>query len=99
MFTMVSDTANSIIYTITESKNLMTSGLATTFSAMQGIATDYKINDRTLIKSSDLDSNNRLYFETTQIAENGIFITNSEWANYTSWIRKDNLLLEGAKDE
>ena len=65
-----------------------------TFKAIQGVAVNYEINGETLITTAHLDMNNRLYFPTTDIAENGIFIRNASEENYMSWVKKDNLLVE-----
>lgn len=106
-FTMVSDYDNSVIYTLVgpfdgvindyftvASQKLSCEGDITTFKAIQGIAVEYDINGDTLITPDKLDSNNRLYFDGTDIAENGIFITNVDKQNYSEWKRKDNLLVE-----
>ena len=106
-FTMVSDYETSIVYTLVGaydgtvddhfdvcSQKLKCNGDILTFKAIQGIAVNYDINGQVLITPDLLDSNNRLYFDGTDIAENGIFITNSGKNNYREWQRKDNLLVE-----
>lgn len=106
-FTMVSDSDNEILYTLVGpstgtvkgkfnvgSQKLKCDGTITTFKAIQGTAIKYDINSDYLITYAKLDNNNRLYFDTTDIAENGIFITNAGTNNYSSWERKDNLLVE-----
>lgn len=109
-FTMVTDDDNSIVYTLVGPDNatsengfcvgdqrLTLDGSIVTFKAIQGTAVRYDINGETTIKASMLDSNNRLYFNSTDIAENGIFITNVEGGeiknNYSDWQRKDSLLV------
>lgn len=106
-FTLVSDYQTSIVYTLVGaydgtvnddfdvcSQKLKCNGDILTFKAIQGIAVNYDINGDTLITPDLLDSNNRLYFDGTDIAENGIFITNVGKNNYTEWKKKDNLLVE-----
>lgn len=106
-FTMVTDYDNSVIYTLVgsydgtvndyfqvSSQKLKRNGDRITFKAIQGIPIEYDINGETLITADLLDSNNRLYFSDTDIAENGIFITDSGKQNYTEWKRRDNLLVE-----
>ena len=106
-FTMVSDYDDNIIYTLVgpydgttndhfqvSSQKLLCDGTTTTFKAIQGIAVNYSINDDTLITPDYLDSENRLYFDDIDIAENGIFITNVNTENYTEWKKRDNLLVE-----
>ena len=107
-FTMVTDSTENIIYTLlgpsmstlTGAYNISDQTLycdgreGITFTALQGIAVNYEINGSTLITVDNLDLNNRLYFPTIDIAENGIFIRNASEENYVSWVKKDNLLIE-----
>ena len=106
-FTMVTDYDNNIVYTLVGpsgglakgefnvgSQKITCDGSITTFKAIQGTAIEYDVNGEKLITVAHLDNNNRLYFDTTDIAENGIFITNTGLNNYSSWKRKDNLLVE-----
>lgn len=106
-FTVVSDFNNKITYALVGpvddtnvntfkvgSQKLKLDGSATSFKAIQGIPVAYSINGETTITVNNLDSNNRLYFPTTDIAENGIFITNINANNYTDWKKVDNLLVQ-----
>ena len=107
-FTMVTDANNTIVYSllgpsessITGGYNISDqsfrcdSGEGITFKAIQGVAVNYDINGETLITAENLDLNNRLYFSDLDVAENGIFIRNASSENYTSWVKKDNLLVE-----
>ena len=106
-FTMVSDADNTVIYSLIGSPNgindtdfavttekLEYSGEILSIKAIQGIAIKYDINGNTVIKPNHLDGNNRLYFNSNDIAQNGIFITNVGANNYSSWIQKDNLVTE-----
>jgi len=94
-FTMICDQDSEVVYTITEEKTLKTDGTIQTFNAVQGIVVEYDTNGETLITTSNLDSNNRLYFTDQRVAENGIFIKNAgDSVNYLSWKKKDNLLYE-----
>lgn len=117
-FTTVSDYNNNIIYTLvgpadgtiiedSESfvvgdMNLSNNETPIVFKAIQGVPVQYSINNSTTITPANLDSNNRLYFTRTDIAENGIFITNISDDNFrdatnsgkSCWARRDNLLVE-----
>lgn len=106
-FTMVTDETKSIVYTLVgyvptvatqefSVANLIlpASGKTINAKAIQGIAVKYDINGDTIITPNHLDQDNRIYFNVSNIAENGIFITNTGMTNYESWIRKDNLLVE-----
>lgn len=105
-FTMVVDPDSTVSYSIlgpisANPKNIgdfsiSTTGKITQVRAMQGVAVNYDINGETTIRIDNLDENNRLYFPTTNIAENGIFIRNIDGADssYMQWERRDNLLIE-----
>lgn len=106
-FTMVSDANNETIYTLVGpaenttvntfnvgSQKLPCDGTILTWKAIQGVATIYDINGETLITTDLLDSNNRIYFTSKDIAENGIFICNAGLNNYSVWQKKDNLVVE-----
>lgn len=108
-FTMVSDAENSVVYTLigspvgvddntfaVGSQDLYFNGDTIQFKAIQGIAIKYDINGETTIKVNHLDKNNRIYFNSYNVAQNGVFITNVGSNNYVDWQRKDNLLVESA---
>ena len=80
-------------FNVVDSK-LPCDGQAVVFKAIQGVAINYAINGVTNITPDYLDDKNRLYFDSTDIAENGIFITNVGENNYKDWVRKDNLVAE-----
>lgn len=95
-FTMVSSNDNTAVYTIVDPINIKTDQSTTFVKALQGIIKDYSINNSTTILYDSLDSNNRLYFSESDIAENGIFIFNKAadgTINYTNndWQQVDNL--------
>lgn len=103
-FTMITDEEETIVYTLLGEHNggigpvtIRCDGSANSgvlCDVIQGIPNNYEINGNTLITVSNLDDNNRLYFTTLNVAENGIFITNANSNNYSSWQQKDNLHLE-----
>lgn len=106
-FSMVSDIESTIVYTLLYPATIQMSKNVESISveAIQGVCKDYSVNNETLIQISNLDSNNRLYFDDYNIAENGIFISNSINNNGTEspydwsvWERVDNLYLETVSD-
>lgn len=99
MFTMFTDADKSVVYSTVETK-LVDAESEDSLNVIQGTATPYTINNDPLITIQNLDHNNRLYFTESNIAENGIFITNytsddPTTTNYAEWRRVDNLLTEG----
>lgn len=93
-FTTVADDENSTVYTLIEEKPLPLDGSFNSFTALQGVPVQYSINGETLITPQNLDSDNRLYLEDMNVAENGIFIRNASVLNWDDWTRKDNLAVE-----
>ena len=93
-FTMVTDEDEKVVYTIVDDLPMSTDRSYTTFNVIQGPVADYSLNGSTLITAQNLDRNNRLYFEETNVAQNGIFIKNTNVLNYDEWVRKDNLTVE-----
>lgn len=97
-FTMVSDDESSVVYTIIDEIPLPLDNTYVSYNALQGVAVDYSVDGSTLITSQNLDSDNRLYFEDTTVAQNGIFIRNASSMNYNEWQRKDNLSVEAVSE-
>lgn len=93
-FSMVCNDDNSVVFTTTEEVILPTNGTVRTVPVIQGSKVDYTINDQELITIDYLDNENRLYFNDTNVAENGIFIKNDKQENTNSWNRVDNLTVE-----
>ena len=78
-FTSIVDSTGESIYTILNSVPLTQAALTApvVVKAIEGIVTDYMINDSRLITVANLDNNLRLYFQDKMIAENGIFIADA----------------------
>lgn len=110
-FTMVTDANDSVTYTllgtyddIDEYKisDITFNADSTNFgsvlcNAIQGVPVIYDVAGSTVITPINLDSNNRLYFSTNWVAENGVFIrniTDSEDNYVYDWKRVDNLSVQ-----
>ena len=105
---MITDDEKTVVYTITGyipstidnefqigQVDLPQDGTIINVKCIQGIAVKYDINGDTVITPQHLDSENRIYFNVSNVAENGIFITNvGQTTNYGQWQRRDNLLIE-----
>ena len=95
MFTMVADSENSTVFTITSpTLDLPSNGEIQVADIIQGIAVPYTLNGSDVVYASNLDSNNRLYFLGTNVAENGVFITNVGAYNYSEWHSTNNIATE-----
>lgn len=90
-FTMFTDVDASIVYTVTPDNELILTNSNQVYSVIEGVATEYTINNDPVITLLNLDNRNRLYFTESNIAENGIFIRNVDTKNYEEWTRVDNL--------
>ena len=97
-FTMVSDDEDSIVFTLLDNNiQLAEDGTPFSANAIQGVVTDYTINDETLITAVNLDNEKKLHFVDYNVAENGIYIcdagnTSNDWLD--TWKRVDNLNVE-----
>lgn len=100
IFTQLSTDNNEIVYTLTKSIDFTAANQTEFADVVQGSCTDYLINNVDIITSANLDSNNRLYFIESNVAENGIFICNynKDWRSgaqpldWAEWKQVDNLL-------
>lgn len=97
MFTMFTNDDSSIVYTSVEDSDWFydadkkVTRKTVTIPVMQGIVNRLEINGSDVITLENLDSNNRLYLPSIDIAENGIFINNVSDSNYDDW-KKVNVL-------
>lgn len=88
-YTMVTTTDEDIVYTLTQDVTLSKNNTISSGIVLQGVINDLKVNGSPNIGLVNLDYNNRIYFDESSVAENGIFITNIG-AN-TLWTKVDNL--------
>lgn len=91
-FTQLTDTNNQISYiTKSEAQVSIESGnqSAIEVEVIEGYVQDFAINGNTTINISNLDSDYKLYFTESMIAQNGIFINSDKDSSY--WRAVDNL--------
>lgn len=108
-FTMISDRDKEIVYTTLESASVPTDGKTITVNAIQGVVRDFTVGGSSLIRPTMLDYRNRLYFPVSNVAQNGIFISDANkdekgyyqfiWDNpniglNTGWSPVDNLYIQ-----
>lgn len=93
-FKMVCDDKSNIVYTLLQDFIVETTNITTRqIFAMEGKINDLTINGRTQLTSLNLDSQNRLYFTQTNIAQNGILISNYSDFSDIAYDEKQNLLI------
>lgn len=99
--TMVSDESGEVIYTLIEDCSLSSTVRTGLVTAIQGVVQQYEVNGVQIITLDNIDENNRIYFNESMIAENGIFVANVIDGNISGesviyigdgcWERVDNL--------
>lgn len=92
--TMVSDESGEVVYTLLEDVTLHTTSRYARAQCIQGVINQYEVNGVDTITLDNLDEYNRIYFNETMIAENGVFVANNVGSslNYIGdWERVDNL--------
>lgn len=92
-FKMVSDDKSSIVYTLLQDF-VVNAGSTTTHQifAMEGKVNDLTVNGRSQLTSLNLDSQNKIYFTQTNIAQNGILISTYADFSDVSYDEKQNIL-------
>lgn len=100
-FSVITDSENKVNYAVvgTESNKgivvsdgkLSTDGNAIKLTAMEGTPTQFSFLGEHVITPQMVDNDNRLYFTTQYVSQNGVFIKNTGQENYASWKRVDNL--------
>lgn len=93
-FQMITDSNEEFIYTTTQSFTFSKHHKVCEVPAIEGILNTLTLNGRSVVELSDLDYNNRLYFNDFNIAENGLFIYNDGGSDTDYWTMVDNLQVE-----
>lgn len=88
-FTMVTNADNTVVYTTTQEAALK-ENFPESVQAIEGTIHTYLINGYETVTLADIDYNNRLYFPSLNVAQNGIFIQNNKYG-YADWVPVDNL--------
>lgn len=96
-FTMFCDEDSAIVYTTIKEETIDIK-TEVAIPVIEGTITSYTVNNDALITPQHLDSDNRIYFTESNVAENGVFVKNvSNRSNIidrdleATWICVDNL--------
>ena len=89
-YTMFTNAQSSIVYTLVEECIIDQALAPKSVLAIQGTIHDYEVNGVSNITLDNLDSELRLFFTQTNVAQNGIFINNIG-GDDSEWSRVDNL--------
>ena len=93
-YTMVTDDSGQVVYTTVSDVTFAARNTLQTVQAVEGTILDYEVNGVSTITLDNLDSEYRLFFTESMIAENGIFISNKSKHGVASgavWEQVDNL--------
>jgi hypothetical protein len=92
-FTQVCDNDSTIVFTLLETFQFNNRQLISKeIPAIQGTINDYVINGVNQITADNLDSNNRLYFNEPNVAQNGIFISSDPtFTLQQDWVMVNNI--------
>lgn len=93
-FTMISDENDSVIYTLIEDVQFTYGTDISSGKVIQGSITELSVNGTTNLQLNNIDYNNRIYLNDYSVAENGIYISNSEEPNLGYWEKVENLQIE-----
>ena len=93
-YTMLTNSDNSIIYTLVEDVSFRLNSVVSTGRVIQGVINDLSINGATDLHLNNIDYNNRIYLNDYSVAENGIFITNVGEEQRGLWTAVKNLQVE-----
>lgn len=94
MFTMLTDSQSSKIYTLIEEVKFSYGNTQVTGKVMQGTITELTVNGSNILKLDNIDYNNRIYLNDYNVAENGIFISNVEESTLGLWEKVNNLQVQ-----
>ena len=92
--TVITSSDENVYYIITQSVEFNENTYSKEVPAIEGTLNTLTVasaNDDTLIQLSNLDDNNRIYFPIKEVAQNGVFISNSLSSR---WEITDNLNVE-----
>ena len=98
--TQFTDKEGNVVYTLVNKSLLLNSDQRLdSGKIIQGTPSDLIVNGSTVIQLSNLDGNNRIYFPTTMVAQNGVYVKNNNdnetmWFNEKDgWVQVKNLNL------
>lgn len=90
-YTMLTNSDASVIYTLIDEPVFTNTNMVINARIMEGTVVTHTVNNNPVIDISNLDMSNRIFLNDYSVAENGIFITNSNAASSATWQQVDNL--------
>ena len=93
-FQMICDVDSEFVYTTLNDMTFSKNKTTNTVQCIEGTINTLTVNGQSIIELSNLDYHNRLYFDESNIAENGLFIYNADGNENDYWQAVDNLQVE-----
>lgn len=93
-FQLISDANTEFVFTTLNDVSFNKWNKTQTVKAIEGVINTLNINGQEIIELNNIDHYNRIYFDETTIAENGIFIYNVNGSTNDYWKMVDNLQVE-----
>lgn len=87
------------VYTQTSTFAVSIENLASTCDFIEGTINTLVVNGSENVILENLDSDNRIYFPVQQVAQNGIFIKNSDDADSNLWTKVEYLQVQDLKSK
>ena len=95
-FTLVVTDANETVsYTQIEPLTINGSGVQSACEFIEGTLQQLVVNDSNIITLENIDDNNRLYLPESMVAQNGVYIKNTNSSDYNDyWVRNNYILTQ-----
>lgn len=93
-FQLLTDANSEFVYTTLDDVVLTKAHKSQSVRVIEGVINTLNLNGQQVIELNNLDHYNRLYFNETSVAENGIFIYNVNGSENDYWQMVDNLQVE-----
>ena len=90
---VVSDADETVSYTQIEPLSISGSGVQSSCAFIEGTLQQLVVNDSNVITLENIDDNNRLYLPENMVAQNGIYIKNTNSSDYNDYWERNNYIL------
>ena len=90
---IIGDSEGTVAYTQIEDITILGNGIVSSGKFMEGTIQTLSVNNIETITLENLDDNNRIYLPEVMVAQNGIYISNTNKSDYDGFWERDNYLL------
>ena len=89
----IGDTQGTVTYTQIEDISILGDGIVSSGKFIEGTLQTLSVNNIEVITLENLDDENRIYFPEMMVAQNGIYVSNTNKSDYEGYWERDNYLL------